>query len=100
MWYFQTILTFSYFFYLIVSLLTQLTCITHVAGLVERLRDGENVIIAEGYMWEFERRGYLKLGSQTPEVVLEHPEMVTSLHKEFVHAGSDVVEAFTVSIIR
>ena len=51
-------------------------------------------------MWEFERRGYLKLGSQTPEVVLEHPEMVTSLHKEFVHAGSDVVEAFTVSIIR
>lgn len=64
-------------------------------GLVERLRDGENVIIAEGYMWEFERRGYLKLGAQTPEVVLEHPEMVTSMHKEFVHAGSDVVEAFT-----
>ena len=48
-------------------------------------------------MWEFERRGYLKLGAQTPEVVLEHPEMVTSMHKEFVHAGSDVVEAFTVS---
>ena len=75
-------------------------CLTHIAGLVERLRDGESVIIAEGYMWEFERRGYLKLGSQTPEVVLEHPEMVTSMSKEFVHAGSDVVEAFTVSLIR
>ena len=50
-------------------------------------------------MWEFERRGYLKLGAQTPEVVLEHPEMVVSMHKEFVHAGSDVVEAFTVSIM-
>ena len=67
-------------------------------GLVERLRDGESVIIAEGYMWEFERRGYLKLGAQTPEVVIEHPEMVISMHKEFVHAGSDVVEAFTVSL--
>ena len=75
-------------------------CLTRIAGLVERLRDGESVIIAEGYMWEFERRGYLKLGSQTPEVVLEHPEMVTSMSKEFVHAGSDVVEAFTVSLIR
>ena len=30
-----------------------------------------------------------------PEVVLEHPEKVAELHREFVHAGSDVVEAFT-----
>jgi metal-dependent amidase/aminoacylase/carboxypeptidase family protein len=28
-------------------------------------------------------------------VVLEHPEVVTRLHEDFVHAGSDVVEAFT-----
>jgi betaine-homocysteine S-methyltransferase len=27
--------------------------------------------------------------------VLEHPEVVEQLHREFVHAGSDVVEAFT-----
>jgi methionine synthase I (cobalamin-dependent) len=27
--------------------------------------------------------------------VLEHPEVVTELHREFVHAGSDVVEAVT-----
>ena len=30
-----------------------------------------------------------------PEVVLEHPEAVTQLHRDFVHAGSDVVEALT-----
>jgi betaine-homocysteine S-methyltransferase len=27
--------------------------------------------------------------------VLDHPEVVTQLHRDFVHAGSDVVEAFT-----
>jgi betaine-homocysteine S-methyltransferase len=27
--------------------------------------------------------------------VLEHPDLVAQLHREFVHAGSDVVEAFT-----
>ena len=49
-------------------------------------------------MWELEKRGYLKLGAFTPEVVLDHPEVVTTLHREFVHAGSDEVEAFTVSL--
>nr|KAG5706935.1 hypothetical protein BaRGS_021441 [Batillaria attramentaria] len=44
---------------------------------------------------ELERRGYLKSGVFTPEVVLDHPERVTSLHEELVHAGSDIVEAFT-----
>ncbi|KAK7497311.1 hypothetical protein BaRGS_00011355 [Batillaria attramentaria] len=68
---------------------------TKVKGLRERLRDGENVICAEGYLMELERRGYLKSGVFTPEVVLDHPERVTSLHEELVHAGSDIVEAFT-----
>jgi betaine-homocysteine S-methyltransferase len=30
-----------------------------------------------------------------PEVVLDHPEVVLGLHREFAHAGSDVVLAFT-----
>jgi betaine-homocysteine S-methyltransferase len=30
-----------------------------------------------------------------PEVVIDHPEAVMRLHGDFVHAGSDVVEAFT-----
>lgn len=55
----------------------------------------EPVICAEGYLFELERRGYLQAGSFVPEVVLEHPEQVTALHEQFVHAGSDVVEAFT-----
>jgi betaine-homocysteine S-methyltransferase len=63
-------------------------------GLVERLETGA-VICAEGYLFELERRGYLQAGGFVPEVVLEHPERVSELHREFVHAGSDVVEAFT-----
>jgi betaine-homocysteine S-methyltransferase len=63
-------------------------------GLLERLEQGP-VICAEGYLFEFERRGYLQAGAFVPEVVLEHPEKVAELHREFVHAGSDVVEAFT-----
>ncbi|KAK3102274.1 hypothetical protein FSP39_010105 [Pinctada imbricata] len=64
-------------------------------GLVERLRDGESLIVAEGYIFEFERKGYLKAGSFVPEVVVEHPELVRAQHLEYVHAGSDVVLAFT-----
>jgi betaine-homocysteine S-methyltransferase len=63
-------------------------------GLLERLEQGP-VICAEGYLFELERRGYLQAGAFVPEVVLEHPELVAQLHREFVHAGSDVVEAFT-----
>ena len=62
--------------------------------LIERL-DAGPVICAEGYLFELERRGYLQAGPYVPEVVLEHPDLVRQLHREFVHAGSDVVEAFT-----
>src|SRR5918997_4533550 len=61
---------------------------------LERLGQGP-VLCAEGYLFELERRGYLQAGAYVPEVVLEHPELVAQLHREFVHAGSDVVEAFT-----
>ncbi|MGH2615565.1 MAG: homocysteine S-methyltransferase family protein, partial [Thermomicrobiales bacterium] len=63
-------------------------------SLLDRLAAGP-VICAEGYLFEFERRGYLQAGAFVPEVVLEHPDLVAQLHREFVHAGSDVVEAFT-----
>jgi betaine-homocysteine S-methyltransferase len=63
-------------------------------GLLERLERG-HVVCAEGYLFELERRGYVQAGAFVPEVVLDHPEKVTELHREFVHAGSDVVEAFT-----
>jgi len=66
-----------------------------IKGLRERLRDGESVICAEGYMWELERRGFVKCGCFTPEVVLDYPERVNTLHEEYVLSGSDVVEAYT-----
>ena len=37
-----------------------------------------------------ERRGYLQAGAFVPEVVLEHPEVVSQLHREFIRAGSDI----------
>jgi len=62
--------------------------------LMQKLADGP-VICAEGYLFEMERRGYLQAGAFVPEVVLDHPEVVAQLHRDFVHAGSDVVLAFT-----
>ncbi|KAH9503691.1 hypothetical protein Btru_067172 [Bulinus truncatus] len=64
-------------------------------SLQERLSNGGSLIVAEGYLFEFERRGYLQAGAYVPEVVIERPELVKLLHEEFVHAGSEVVLAFT-----
>lgn len=63
-------------------------------SLIERLEKGV-VLVAEGYIFELERRGYLKAGPFVPEVVLEHPEAVKELHHEFLMAGSDVIVACT-----
>ena len=57
------------------------------------------MVCAEGYLWELERRGFVTCGDFTPEVVIDHPERVKALSEEFVWAGSDVVEAYTVSDI-
>lgn len=63
-------------------------------GLLERLAEGP-VLCAEGYLFQLEHRGYLKAGAYVPEVVLEHPEAVYQLHREFARCGSDVQVAFT-----
>ena len=63
-------------------------------GLLER-RDEGAVVCAEGYLFEMERRGYLSAGAYVPEVSLENPEVLAQLHRDFLHAGSDIVEAFT-----
>ena len=63
-------------------------------NLLERLEEGP-VICAEGYVFEMERRGYVQAGPYVPEVVLDHPDAVLQLHREFMNAGSDVIEAFT-----
>ena len=63
-------------------------------GLKERLDEGP-VLCAEGFLFEIERRGYMASGEFVPMVSLDHPEVLENLHKEFQHAGSDIVEAFT-----
>ena len=62
--------------------------------LIKRLNEGP-VLFAEGYLFAMERRGYLSAGAFVPEVVLEHPEVVSQLHREFIRAGSEIVQAFT-----
>ena len=52
-------------------------------NLIERLNKGP-VLCAEGYLFAMERRGYLSAGAFVPEVVLEHPEVVSQLHREFI----------------
>ena len=62
--------------------------------LLTRLNKGP-ILCAEVYLFAMERRGYLQAGAFVPEVVLDNPEVVTQLHREFIRAGSDVVQAFT-----
>ncbi|XP_052104015.1 betaine--homocysteine S-methyltransferase 1-like [Mytilus californianus] len=59
------------------------------------LENGDTILVAEGYVREFGRRGYLKMGPFIPEVVLDYPHLVQNMYEEFAHAGSDVVEALT-----
>ena len=63
-------------------------------SLIERLNKGP-VICAEGFLFEIEKRGYMSSGQFVPMVSLEHPEALENLHKDFQHAGSDIVQAFT-----
>ena len=47
---------------------------------MERINGGETVICAEGYVFAFEHLGYLKAGPFTPEVVVDHPELVKQMY--------------------
>lgn len=61
-----------------------------------------------GYLIELERRGYVQSGSRrekvgtgrgsgqfTPEVAVENPDALRELHREFLRAGSQVLQALT-----
>ncbi len=63
-------------------------------SITERLASGP-VLGAEGYVFELERRGYIKAGPFVPEVVLDFPDAVRELHREFLRAGSEVMVALT-----
>ena len=69
----------------------------------------DNVVLGDGgYLIELERRGYVDSGSGrervgtgrgsgqfTPEVAVENPNALRELHREFLGAGSQVLQALT-----
>jgi betaine-homocysteine S-methyltransferase len=63
-------------------------------SLAQRLAEGV-VIGAEGYVFELERRGYIKAGPYVPEVILDAPDALRQLHRELLRAGADVMVALT-----
>lgn len=76
-------------------------------SITELLKQG--VVLGDGgYLIELERRGYVDSGSGrekvgtgrgsgqfTPEVAIEQPDALRELHREFLHAGSQVLQALT-----
>jgi betaine-homocysteine S-methyltransferase len=69
----------------------------------------QQVVLGDGgYLIELERRGYVDSGSGrekvgtgrgsgqfTPEVAIENPDALRELHREFLNAGSEVLQALT-----
>jgi betaine-homocysteine S-methyltransferase len=63
-------------------------------GLLDRLHDG--IVLGDGgYLLELEKRGYVRAGPFTPEVSLTQPDALAQLHREFLRAGADVLQALT-----
>jgi betaine-homocysteine S-methyltransferase len=63
-------------------------------NILQRLAEGP-IIGDGGFVFALEKRGYVKAGPWTPEATVEHPEAVRQLHREFLRAGSDVMQTFT-----
>jgi betaine-homocysteine S-methyltransferase len=63
-------------------------------GILKRLAEGP-VLGDGGYLLELEKRGYVQAGPFTPEVVIEHPDALAQLHREFLRAGVDVLQTMT-----
>jgi betaine-homocysteine S-methyltransferase len=61
---------------------------------LERLEEGP-VLGDGGYLLELERRGYVRAGPFTPEVSITDPEALAQLHREFLRAGAEVLQALT-----
>src|SRR5438876_10619893 len=60
-------------------------------GILERLKGGP-VLGDGGYLLELEKRGWVRAGPFTPEVVLTHPDALRELHVEFREAGAEVLQ--------
>jgi betaine-homocysteine S-methyltransferase len=78
------------------------------ASILERMKQKRPVLGDGGYLLELERRGWVDSGSGrekvgtgkgsgqfTPEVAIENPDALRELHREFLNAGSEVLQALT-----
>jgi betaine-homocysteine S-methyltransferase len=63
-------------------------------NILDKLKDGP-VLGDGGYLLELEKRGWVRAGPFTPEVVLTYPEAVRQLHIEFRECGAEVLQALT-----
>lgn len=77
-------------------------------NILERIAKQGFVLGDGGYLIELERRGWVDSGSGrekvgtgkgsgqfTPEVAIENPDALRELHREFLNAGSQVLQALT-----
>src|SRR5881628_326427 len=77
-------------------------------NILDWIKKHEIVLGDGGYLIELERRGWVDSGSGrekvgtgkgtgqfTPEVAIEHPDALRELHREFLNAGSQVLQALT-----
>jgi betaine-homocysteine S-methyltransferase len=65
-----------------------------VRNILEMLANGP-VLGDGGYIVELERRGLAEYGNLRPLVAIEYPEGLLELYKEFLFAGSEVIQAMT-----
>jgi betaine-homocysteine S-methyltransferase len=63
-------------------------------SILDKLQAGP-VLGDGGYLLELEKRGWVRAGPFTPEVVLTYPEAVKQLHTEFRECGAEVLQALT-----
>src|SRR6266852_3950481 len=86
----------------------QITSMRQPENILERIAKRGIVLGDGGYLIELERRGWVDSGSGrekvgtgkgsgqfTPEVAIEHPDALRELHREFLNAGSQVLQALT-----
>src|ERR1700692_3692582 len=77
-------------------------------NILDRIAKQGIVLGDGGYLIELERRGWVDSGSGrekvgtgkgsgqfTPEVAVEHPDALREMHREFLNAGSQVLQALT-----
>src|SRR3954464_8399746 len=86
----------------------QITFMPQTESILDRIAKQGLVLGDGGYLLELERRGWVDSGSGrekvgtgkgsgqfTPEVAIENPDALRELHREFLNAGSQVLQALT-----